>query len=170
MDDAERPDPAVLRSTCEESRAVLDERLAKLEDIGDKAIWTVRSAILVLGLVVSAASLGDPATLRRLHAGALLLAALGTLSLLAACVFGLGTYFGMHRVTGIGSDYRRFAASESLTETTWLLAVLRGYDDWILDVERATDRSGTHLLRAQLAFLAGVLSLVSAGILSLATL
>lgn len=170
MHDGEHPEPAVLRSACEESRAVLDEQLAKLEDIGDKAIWTVRSAILVLGLVVSAASLGDAATLRRLHAGALGLAALGTLSLLVACGFGLGTYFGMNRVTGIGSDYRRFAASDTPAEAAWLLALLHGYDDWIREVAGATDRSGTNLLRAQLAFLTGVLSLVSAGILSLITL
>ena len=61
--DGETSDVDVLRSACSESRAVLDEQLQKLADIGDKAIWTVRSSVLVLGLVVSAASLGDTETL-----------------------------------------------------------------------------------------------------------
>jgi len=67
-DDEEVSDLGVLRSACSESRAVLDEQLQKLADIGDKAIWTVRSSVLVLGLLVSAASLGDAETLRELPA------------------------------------------------------------------------------------------------------
>jgi len=166
----EAGDIEVLRSASSESRAVLDEQLRKLADIGDKAIWTVRSSVLVLGLVVSAASLGDTETLRGLHGAVFVLAVGGVGSLLIACLYGLGTYFGMNRVNGIGTEHRTLAADDTLDEREWLLILLHGYDDWIADVERTTDRYGTHLFRAQAVFVAGVFLFVLAGALSVVAL
>lgn len=91
-------------------------------------------------------------------------------SLLTACVYGLGTYFGMNRVNGIGTEHRTLAARDSTGERKWLLALLRGYDDWIADVERTTDRYGTHLFRAQAVFVVGVFLFVVAGALSVVAL
>jgi hypothetical protein len=169
-EDGETSDVDVLRSACSESRAVLDEQLQKLADIGDKAIWTVRSSVLVLGLVVSAASLGDAAMLRTLHPAVVVAASAGVASLLAACIYGLGTYFGMDRVSGIGTEHRTLVATESVSEREWWLTLLAGYDDWIADVERTTDRYGTHLFRAQAVFVVGVFLFVLAGALSVVAL
>lgn len=163
-------DVEVLRSACVESQAVLDDQLQELSDIGDKAIWTVRSAVLVLGLVVSAASLGDTETVRTLPPTVTLFVGSGVLSLVVACVYGLGTYFGMDRISGVGAAHRTLAEHGELDERTWRLALLREYDKWIVETEATTDQYGTHLFRAQAVFVFGVVQFVAGGSLSVLTL
>jgi len=72
----------------------------------------------------------------------------------------------MNRVSGIGTEHRTLAAEGSLDERRWLLTLLYGYDDWIADVERTTDRYGTHPFRTQAVFVVGVFLFVLAGTLS----
>lgn len=167
--DAEASDVEVLRSACAESRAVLDDQLAELADIGDKALWTVRTSMIVLGVVVSAASLADAATLRRLHEAVPVLGLFGVCLLLTASVYGLGTYFGADRVRGISPEFRR-RARNGLAEHDWRILLLDGYDGWIEEMEVTTDRYGTHLFRAQAVFIGGVLAFVLAAGLSMWTL
>lgn len=94
----------------------------------------------------------------------------GVLSLLCASVYGLGTYFGMDRINGIDAAHRTLARHDELDEREWRIALLRGYDDWIAETEATTDRYGTHLLRAQIVFVLGVVLFVLGGILSVLTL
>ncbi|MUV61619.1 hypothetical protein [Halobacterium sp. CBA1126] len=168
--DGEQANVAALRSACDESRAVLDDQLGELSDIGDKALWTVRTSMIVLGVVASAASLGDARTLRQLHPGVGLLGVAGVALLVAASVYGLGTYFGADRIRGISPEYRRQARESGLSERDWRQALLRGYDEWIAEMEATTDRYGTHLFRAQALFLLGVVAFVLTAGLSLGTL
>lgn len=160
-------DVEVLRSACEESRAVLNDQLTELSDIGDKALWTVRTSMIVLGVVTSAASLGDAGTLRRLHTGVQLLGLVGVGLLLTASVYGLGTYFGATRVRGISPSYRHQARNGGLSEENWRRALLTGYDIWTEEMEAVTDRYGTHLFRAQTVFILGVVAFVLTAVLSI---
>ncbi|MFC3477320.1 hypothetical protein [Halobacterium litoreum] len=159
----------VLRSACEESRAVLNDQLTELSDIGDKALWTVRTSMIVLGVVVSAASLGDANTLRRLHPGIQFLAAGGIALVLAASVYGLGTYFVADRVRGVGPNYRH-RARDGLSEREWRRALLDGYGKWTTEMEVITSYYGAHLFRAQTVLVSGVFVLVLAAVLSIWTL
>jgi Na+/H+-dicarboxylate symporter len=170
MDDAEHPDPAVLRSACEESRAVLDDQLSELSDIGDRALWTFRTAVIVLGVVASIASLGDARTFERLHVGLRAVAVGGVLSLLAACFYGFGTYFMADRVRGVGQSLRQRAHAGTVSEAEWRRTLLAGYDSWIAEMEHISDTYAGHLFRAQSALLAGVFALTLGAILSIWTL
>lgn len=164
---SQRSDVAVLQSACEESRAVLDDQLRELSTIGDKALWTVRTSMIVLGVVTSAASLGDTRTLRQLHIGIQLLGLSGVGMLLSASVYGLGTYFGATRARGISPSYRQQARTGGLSEQDWWLGLLTGYDRWTAEMEAVTDRYGTHLFRAQSVFIFGVVAFVLTAVLSI---
>jgi hypothetical protein len=122
--------------------------------------------MIVLGIVVSAASFGGADTFDRLRGWILVLALGGIVLLLAASVWGLGTYFVSDRVRGVSPRYRGSATDAALSERDWYRALLRGYDQWIAEMERITDYYGSHLFWAQVTFFGGVLLLVSAAILS----
>lgn len=162
-----RSELAVLRSACDESRAVLDDQLRELSDIGDKALWTVRTAMIVLGVVVSAVSLGDATPFDGATVWLELPVLVGIGLLLASSVYGLGTYFGSSRVSGIGPDFRQRARTGQLDEAEWRLALLDGYESWAADMADETDRYGTHLFRAQVLFIAGVCLFVLSATLSI---
>jgi len=147
---------------------VLDDQLRELSDIGDEALWTVRTSML--GVVVSAASLGDASTFARIQNWILWVASAGIVLLLAASVWGLGTYFVSDRVRGISRIYRDRAANAKLSERHWYRALLQGYDQWVVEMERITDHYGSHLFWAQSTFLLGVLLVALAAILSVGAL
>lgn len=167
--DAEASDVEVLRSACDESRAVLDDQLAELADIGDKALWTVRTSMIVLGVVVSAASLADTDALSAVHWSVRGAAGFGVLALLAASLYGLGLYVVMDRIRGVGTEYRRRAADGGLNEQAWRLVLLEGYDDWVATMEQRTDVYGARLFVVQMVFYCGVFSFALAGCLSIVT-
>lgn len=169
-EDGETSDVDVLRSACNESRAVLDDQLHELSDIADKALWTVRTSMLVLGVVVSAASLGDASTFERLQDWILWLGLAGIVLLLGASVWGLGTYFVSDRVRGISPGYRARARDVEVREHDWYRVLLDGYDHWIAEMERITDYYGSHLFWAQATFLLGILLVVLAAVLSVRAL
>lgn len=163
-------DIEVLRSACVESRAVLDDQLHELSDIGDKALWTVRTSMIVLGLMVSATSLGDVGTIRSLHWTVKFSGVAGVLSLLASSLYGLGMYVVIRRTSGIGPAYRQKARGGHFDEQAWRRVLLHGYDDWIADMEAITDMYGTRLFLVQMAFFGGVFLFTLAGGLSIWTL
>ncbi|MFB6137657.1 MAG: hypothetical protein ABEJ42_04870 [Halobacteriaceae archaeon] len=50
------PDPAVLDLALRESRHVLDHQIQQLERIDDKIMRTVRTGVLLLGILLSSAA------------------------------------------------------------------------------------------------------------------
>lgn len=162
-------DVEVLRSACAESRAVLDDQLDELSAIGDTALWTVRTSMIVLGIVVSAASLGDTNALSAFHWSVRGVAGFGVLALLTASLYGLGLYVVMDRIRGVGTEYRRRAVADGLDERAWRLVLLEGYDDWVATMEQRTDVYGARLFVVQMVFYCGVFSFALAGCLSIVT-
>src|SRR6056297_198841 len=88
----EKDTTKALRSACQESREVLDYQLSVQDDIDDKAIWSVRTAVLVLGLLLSAGSLGDISQFLSFPWYVHGLAGFGIGLLLLSVYFGIGTY------------------------------------------------------------------------------
>lgn len=135
VDDAEpesHADIEVLRSTRDESRTVLDHQLDVLAEIDEKAIWSVRTAIIVLGLLISVASLTDGGTSQSTSFLVSSLAVSGTLALLFTVWFGMFTYHWSFEAFGIGPRERTVALSGGIDERAWLNALLRdGYPVWI---------------------------------------
>lgn len=152
-----------LRSACRESRAVLDHEIAILNDIDDKAIWTVRTAVVITGLVVSAASIAGnqgvaPPLSVKLSAG------FGVGVLLMTMVSGVMTYSISAPEPGISAQYRTAVLNESIPGEQWRRELLEGYNRWIAQMQLVNERNGYYLFVTQSLLLLGVLLLAVAGV------
>lgn len=160
---AEKPDStATLRSACAESRAVLDHEIDILNDIDDKAIWTVRTAVIIVGLVVSAASIAgnqgvSPPLSVKVTAGA------GVAVLLATMGSGVLTYSISAPEPGISAQYRTAVLNEAISERAWRRELLEGYNRWIAQMQLVNEKNGFYLFLTQTLLLVGVVLLAVAG-------
>lgn len=106
---------------------MLRERISLLREIDDKAMRTVRTAVVVLGLVVSANRLSPSQPDLGTLAGQLGL--LGSALLTTAVVVGTYTYAVSDVDFGVGSDHRREVRREAYTQREWLQFQLGEYDE-----------------------------------------
>lgn len=160
--DEDVSDLEVLSLTRKESRAVLDRKLNELDEIDAKAMHTLRTAVVVLGLVISALALlqrGGPTQFGTVPA---LVAGAGTLCVLLAIVTGLVTYTSSGVPAGISQSYRDDVRDGGFDEVGWLLVLLGGYDQWVEGVDWAIQRKERHLLWAQLFLAVGLVLVASA--------
>lgn len=132
-------DIEALRVTREESRAVLDHRLDSLNDLDDKAMWTMRTAVIVLGILASAAGIVGEATVTSLPPAASAALGLGIVGLFCTLIVGAGTYSVSKTTVGVGESHRREVRAEGYTEPEWLTVLLDEYDDWIREMEQSTE-------------------------------
>lgn len=151
-----------LRSACGESRAVLDHEIDILNDIDDKAVWTVRTAVLVVGLVVSAASITGNRGLS-LPTPVKVSAGLGVSVLLGAMVSGVMTYAISAPEPGISAQYRAAVLDGTIPEAQWRRELLDGYDRWIAQMQDVNEKNGYYLFVTQTLLLLGVVLLSVAG-------
>lgn len=151
-----------LRVTREESRAVLDHQIALLSEIADRTVRTVRLAGVTLGIVVSVLGLGGPSLLSEAGVPARLLVGLGTVSLLACVVVGVGTYSTSGANFGVNDPFRREVLTDSYSEREWLRNLLAAYDGWSAEMQRVIERNGVYLLVVQLLLLLGIACLSTA--------
>lgn len=159
----DRTDTAALRLTREESRAVLDHRLAELTDLDDKAMWTMRTAVILLGILASAAGIAGQTTVTSRSPATSASFGLGILGLFLTLIVGVGTYSVSITTPGVGGSHRREVRTASYTEQEWLETLLDAYDEWIAEMERSTDEN------ARLVFWAQALLGLSLGLLFIAT-
>lgn len=165
-----RADIEVLRSACSESRLVLDHQLDVLSEIDDKAMWSVRTAVIVLGLLISAASLADGESIQSLPPRVFTLATTGTVSLVFTIWFGMVTYHWSFEEFGIGAGERAEALAGQLDERSWRIELLKsGYTAWIGRQEAFNRYNHLLLLGTHLALSIGVTLLLLAGGLYLIT-
>lgn len=173
VDDSEPESPAdieVLRSACIESRMVLDHQLDVLSEIDDKAMWSVRTAVIVLGLLISAVSLADGESIQALPTRVFTLATAGTVSLVFTIWFGMITYHWSFEEFGVGAGERTEALMSQLDERSWRIELLKsGYTLWIERQESFNRYNHLLLLGTHLALSIGVTLLLLAGGLYLVT-
>lgn len=162
-----KPDSSVLESACDESREVLDYQLSVQEDIDDKAIWSVRTAVLVLGLLLSAGSLGGVSQFLVLPWYVHGLAGSGVTLLLLSVFFGIGTYTMTETYPGISHQQRIRAQQENYDYEEWKLHLLLNYQWSITGQEAWNERNGFYLFITHVCLLAGATVIVISGAISL---
>lgn len=158
---------SVLESACEESREVLEYQLSVQDDIDDKAIWSVRTAVLVLGLLLSAGSLGDISQFLTYPWYVHGLAGIGVSLLLLSVYFGIGTYTMTETYPGIGHQQRIKAHQKEYDCEEWYSQLLLDYQISITGQEVWNERNGFYLFVTHVCLLAGTTAIVIAGVVSI---
>lgn len=160
-------DTEVVESACEESREVLNHQLSIQEDIDDKAIWSVRTAVLVLGLLLSAGSLGNLSQFLRLPWYVHGLAGSGMSLLLLSVFFGVGTYTMTETYPGTDHQLRIGAHQGDYDYDEWQSRLLLNYQWSITGQEVWNEHNGFHLFITHVCLLMGTTATVIAGVISL---
>jgi hypothetical protein len=152
-----------LREARRESRAALDHRVRLLYEIDEQATRSVRTSVVTFGVLVS--GVGVAGTTGYLHVSpvSVLLAVLGVLALFCSVFVGVGVVSISATDFGIDTPYRRDVRDGNYSERDWLLAVLRGYDEWDAELEAVNHRKESYLFVSQ-AFLLAALVLLAAAV------
>ena len=166
--DGPASDARALRLTCEESRAVLDRKYEVLDDIDEKAMHSVRTAIVLLGVVSAVGIVGKDGLLAfGLLPG--LVVGLGACPLLLSVLGGIVIYTVSGVPDGISRSHQRDVLEHGFSEVEWLFVLLGGYVEWIEAVSRTNHRNAMILTAVQSLLALGLALLVFAVALSVMT-
>lgn len=159
----------VLRNSRVESRAVLDHRIALLDEIDDNAQRTVRTSLVVIALLVSASQIAGPSWVRSLNrfAGAAFVLAVVLFSF--SIVSGMAIYSVSLIPYGIGPAHRLEAIDGYHTEREWLALSSNEYDEWTAEVRALTENNARWPIDVQGAFVGGVMLVATAVAVSTST-
>lgn len=155
-------DPEALALAREESRAVLERKLRALDESNTKAMHTVRTAVVSLGLVISTLTLLAGVGKDEFGTATVLATGTGILCLVLSIVTGVVTYITSGAPDGISQSYRDDVRSGGFDEVDWLLILLSGYDQWVNGVDRAKQQKERRLLWVQLLLTVGLILVVAA--------
>ena len=138
------------RLQIEQARCVLDHQIAKLRDIDEKALRTVRITVIFLGLVFSVTQLeGTSGFVNGLTI-------LGGSSLVASLGFGVLTYTASEPDFGPGPSYVDELLDSDPDPDEWNATLLAGYGDWMDDTRDVNGENAFWLLCTQVFLVAGV--------------
>lgn len=150
-----------LRTSQVEARSVLDQQLSTLSDIDAKAMRTVRIALLLLGIVLSATAFPDETVF------VTWLTIPGLVSISVSILFGLLTYTSPDPTVGPSTDYFEDVRVEPYSEAEWRTLLLSGYIEWIGDVEELNSSNARTLILSQISLGIGVALLIGGTILAI---
>lgn len=136
----------------------------------DKALWSVRSAVIVLGLLLSAGSLGNLPQFLTLPWYIHGVVGLGVVSLLFSVLFGIGTYTMTRTYPGIGHQRRIESHQGEYDRHEWYSRLLYDYQLWITGQEAWNEQNGFYLFVTHSLLLSGTAAIVLAGVISLYTM
>lgn len=159
-----QPDSRALEVTLAESRRTLDKQLNHLQEIDDKAMRTVRTAVIVVGFVVSALGIASPSSVIQLQTQTLLFSASGVALLTVAAIMGVATYSVTDVPLGIGPSYREEVQVGGYTNREWTRELFTGYDRWAEELTTEIARNRDLLNVAQILLVAGLFCLLASGI------
>jgi len=149
-----------LENAVEESRREYDKKVETMEGIDDKAMRSVRTAVILVGLVVSAVSVGGPSAVAELAPWPVLVGAFGVGTLTVSIVAGIGVHTATRYSSGIGSPHRLDVIEGTYGYDEWLVEMLRQHDDWSREIADEIDANKRYLEVVQLSLLLGVLALL----------
>lgn len=159
-----------LENAVEESRREYDKKVETMEEIDDKAMRSVRTAVILLGLVVSAVSVAGPGAVGEVAVLPVLVGALGVVALTVSIIYGIGTYSATQYPTGIGPMHRNDVITGGYSHDEWFLSMLDEYDDWSMEIADEVSKNLGYLEVVQFSLSVGVIALlVSAGMVVLKT-
>lgn len=152
---------AVLRR---ESRDVLDHQIAVVRSIDEKAMWLVRTAVIVTSIVVSGAGIAGQGFLARNWAG-VLFATFGIATLLFVSIWG-SIVFAVSRIPfGPSRPLAKQLATASVGSEGTHRVLLDGYEEWIQAARREVEDNATAFTTLQVGFVAAVVFLGISGTL-----
>lgn len=153
-----------LENAVEESRREYDRKVETMEEIDDTAMRSVRTAVILLGLVVSAISVSGPSVVGEFAALTVLVGAFGVVALTVSIVVGIGVYATTRYTAGIGSSHRTDVIEGGYRHDEWLTVMLRQHDEWSANIEDEIRSNRRYLEIVQSTLFLGVLALlVTAG-------
>lgn len=141
---------------------MLNYKLGVLDSLDDKATWTARTAVVVLGVLISGAGATGPSLVWTANPWSLAFGTLGVGLLLCSIVMGVAAATDSEVNPGPGRSFRREVRRERYEEWEWNTILLDGYDEWIDTADDVTATNRSQLLIAQwslvLAFVVFVLA------------
>lgn len=123
---------------------------------------TVRTAVILLGILVSAAGIAGVRGLGEIPRAVLFAFGVGSVLLLATAIIGVATYTLSDLSFGISSDHRREVIEGNYTEGEWLILLSHEYDRWISEMGQVNDDNASRVLMSQALLIASLVTL-SAG-------
>lgn len=151
-----------LRWTRDESRSVLNHQIALLNELDDRALQTSRTAVVVLGILISVGGIAGRESVVDLPGIVQVLAGVSILLLSATILVGIALYSSTDVTFGIGDSHREELASTAYTEREWLTLLFDEYAVWSATMQRANENNAERLLLAQLSLSTALLSLLLA--------
>lgn len=148
-------DVEALRAVRDEARDSLNKTIEAIEEKDDKAISTVRLNLLLIGIVITAAS-SLPSSLHYANWFTLT----GVLLLTISTFIGMWAYTYTDYTPGITSDYIEELERERYTEQEWLRWMNQRYQQWIQTATRSESIEATKLGRTHVLQIIGVALLI----------
>lgn len=154
--------PEAYESMVSESRRVLDHQIGFLNQMDDAALRTVRTAVIVIGIVVSAAGLAPDQPDGGLSVVSFALGGLGVASLLGSIVLGVYTFRRSDATLGPSRDFADEVRDERYSRVEWYDLLLDGFDEWQEEMREELDENAEFLLVVQSLHLVGIILLALA--------
>jgi len=150
-----------LENAVEESRREYDKKVASMEEIDDKAMRSVRTAVILVGLVASAVSVIGPSAVSATGVIPVLVGALGVGALAVSIVYGIGLYSATEYPTGIDSRHRAEVIDGGYSRKEWFVQLLDEYDEWSDKIADELSGNLRYLELVQFSLALGVIALLT---------
>jgi hypothetical protein len=156
-----------LETVRSESRHVLTEQISLLNDIDDKAMRSVRTSVLFIGLIISAIQIsGGLPPISDLGLWSFRFGATGVCLLLISMAVGVYTYSVSDPPFGVSSEHRNEIVAGGYSRREWLLFQLNEYDEWIDTASAVSNRNIAWLHATLFSLVSGVFFLLASVLLS----
>lgn len=157
-------DTDALELTYEDAQRVLDYQVEQIKDIDDKAATTIRFDVLLLGIVLTAASITVRTNEVALSQFTNLLVGTGIVSLVSSLVAAIYTYTDTESIVGLDAgDIHRFL-DRRYDVSNWRVILLTSSAHWIKQNE-ALNQANARGLFASHILLVSATALLTGGVM-----
>lgn len=160
---ASKGDVEALRLAREEARLKLDHEIQLVYETDDTALRTVRTAVVILGILVSVAGVIGPKEVAVFPSVPLALSILGSGCLLVSVFTGIGVLVSTDFSSGVPSSLVTYPVFRESSETAYLETLLDSYEQWTGQMVRVQEQNGDRLLVVLAFFFLGILGISIAG-------
>lgn len=148
------------RLALDEYRRRLDNQVKVFEGVDDKALRTVRTSVLILGVVASTVGIAGPERLSAVSNVIVLYVGVGVMLLFAAAFGGIGSYAATKYDIGPPMDTLDPDSADDGAE--WVATAVEEYSDVVRETGTRIQQNSEYVVHSQLAMLVGVTMLLTA--------